>query len=445
MLARLDLSGAGPMLQSSFAVATAAQASLAAAALAAATLGEARNGVAQRVAVDRADAAAECTGRFRIDGRSPELWDPIAGLYACGDVGRGGWVRLHTNFAHHRDGVLRLLDLPVDSGVDRAAVAAALLRWSALEFEAAASAAGLVVAAARSSDTWRAHPQYACEAAPPLIEIERIGDAPARAWPALAEDALPLHGLRVLDLTRILAGPVAGRTLAHYGADVLLVNAPHLPNIAAIADTSRGKRSALADLRNPADRAVFDAALREAHVMVQGYRPGGLDALALGPAAAAELRPGLVYVTLSAYSPGGPWASRRGFDSLVQTATGFNIDEGAARAKPSPTALPLPILDMASAFFLALGTQAALLRQQREGGSWHVRIALARTGLWLRSLGRVADPQEAAALDVDAYLRTEPSGFGELACVPHAARFARTPIGRLRPAVAPGTDPLRWK
>ena len=175
----------------------------------------------------------------------------------------------------------------------------------------------------------------------------------------------------MLDLTRILAGPVGTRALAAYGADVLLVNSPHLPNIDAIADTSRGKLSAHADLRDPAGRAVFDAVLRDAHVFVQGYRPGGLQHLGYGAEALAEYCPGIVAVSLSAYGPEGPWAARRGFDSLVQTATGFNHAEAQAFGSGAARALPTQILDHASGYLIALGTCAALLRQQREGGSWH--------------------------------------------------------------------------
>ena len=326
-LKQVTLTGHDPVLASSFAVGAAAQASLAAAALAAAQIGAHRNGLRQQVRVDMRRAALECTGRFQIDGRTPELWDKIAGLYACRD---GRWVRIHTNFAHHRDGVLRLLGLPIGPDTPRDAVAAALIERDAFEFEDDAAAAGLVVAAVRSFDEWDAYPQSAAVAAQPLVAIEKIGEAPPIALPTLPRDASPLQSLRVLDLTRILAGPVGGRTLAAYGADVMLVNSPHLPNIDAIADTSRGKLSALADLREPSGREDLRAVLREAHVFIQGYRPGALASLGFAPLDVATTRPGIVMVSLSAYGESGPWAGKRGFDSLVQSATGFNIAEARA-------------------------------------------------------------------------------------------------------------------
>lgn len=440
-LRHLTLTGREPVLPSSFALGTAAQTTLAAAALAATELGQHRNGVRQQVQVDMRHAALECCGHFTIDGRVPEVWDKIAGLYRCsGD----GWVRLHTNFAHHRDGVLRLLGLPAGPDTERETVATALQQWQALDFEDAAAQAGLVVAALRRFDAWDAHPQSAALARDPLVVIDKIGEAQPLALPPLPLDARPLAGLRTLDLTRILAGPVGGRTLAAYGADVLLVNAPHLPNIEAIIDTSRGKLSALADLRNAEGRAGLLAVLREAHVFIQGYRPGALAALGFAPEAVARARPGIVMVSLSAYGESGPWAGRRGFDSLVQTATGFNHAEAQAAGSDQPRALPMQILDMATGFLMAFGAQAAVLRQQREGGSWHVRVSLARTALWLRELGRVADGLSAPRADFSGLMEPHASGYGRLLAMRHAAVFSHTPARWVRPSMPPGSHPLAW-
>jgi crotonobetainyl-CoA:carnitine CoA-transferase CaiB-like acyl-CoA transferase len=251
--------------------------------------------------------------------------------------------------------------------------------------------------------------------------------------------------VRVLDLTRILAGPVGGRALAAYGADVMLVNAPHLPNIEAIADTSRGKRSALVDLRTPQGRADMDALVAGAHVFIQGYRPGALQALGHGPEALAERRPGIVCVSLSAYGPQGPWRDRRGFDSLVQTATGFNVAEAEACGGPGkPRPLPMQILDEASGYLIAFGAAAALWRQQREGGSWHVQVSLAQTGHWLRQLGRVDDGFAVTPPPIEPFLETSASGFGELRGVRHSAQLGRTPAGWTRPSVPPGSSAPRW-
>jgi crotonobetainyl-CoA:carnitine CoA-transferase CaiB-like acyl-CoA transferase len=442
---RLRLVGAEPALPSSFAVGTAAQASIAAAALAATELGRLRNGLRQRVEVDMRHAALECCTHFRLDGRTLPVWDKLSALYPCGgDDGPDGWVRIHANFPHHRDGALRLLGLREGDGTEPAEVRAALRGWTALGFEQAAAEAGLVVAALRSFEDWDAHDQGRAVALQPVLQMRRIGDAPPRVLPPLPARSRPLRGVRVLDLTRILAGPVGTRALAAYGADVLLVNAPHLPNIDAIADTSRGKLSARADLRDAAGRAAFDRALGGAHVFVQGYRPGGLQRLGYGAETLAERFPGIVAVSLSAYGPVGPWSDRRGFDSLVQTAAGFNHAEASASGRGPARALPTQILDHASGYLIALGSCAALCRQQREGGSWELQVSLACTGHWLRGLGRVAGGFAAAAPDFAPYVRTQDSGFGRLEALRHAARLSMTPARWTRPSMPPGTHALAW-
>jgi hypothetical protein len=433
------LTGADPVLPSSFAVGTAAQASIAAAALAACELGHARGAPRQALSVDMVHAALECVGPFTVNGVAPEVWDKFSGLYACAD----GWVRVHANFAHHREGALRLLGL--DAAVaTREDAERAMASWRGIDFETAAADAGLVAMALRSFEQWDVTPQGRAVAAQPLFTIERIGDARPLALPRLAPDAPPLTGVRVLDLTRILAGPVGGRALAAYGADVMLVNAPHLPNIEAISDTSRGKFSTHIDLRTDAGRQAMGSLLAQSHVFVQGYRPGGLASLGFGPQQAAAQRPGIVYVSLSAYGTRGPWAMRRGFDSLVQTATGFNHAEGEAAGQGKPRPLPMQLLDHATGYLIAMGASAALWRQQREGGSWHVQVSLAQTAHWLRGLGRIEKGLAAAKPDATPYLEKYESGFGELVAMRHSAQLSRTPAVWRRPAVPPGTHPPAW-
>jgi crotonobetainyl-CoA:carnitine CoA-transferase CaiB-like acyl-CoA transferase len=433
------LTGFDPVFPSSFAVGTAAQAAIAAAALAACEVGHIRGTARQQVGVDMVHAALECTAWFSIDGRVPELWDKFSGLYPCAD----GWVRIHANFAHHRGGALKLLGLD-PATAQRADADRAMLSWRATEFESAAANEGLVATALRSFDAWDASEPGSAVAGQSLMSIERIGDAPPRPLPRLGPDQRPLEGVKVLDLTRILAGPVGGRALAAYGADVMLVNAPYLPNIEAIADTSRGKRSVHLDLCTPAGHGAMDRLLEQAHVFIQGYRPGGLAALGYGAQEVAARRPGIVYVSLSAYGNRGPWADRRGFDSLVQTAMGFNDAEGDAAGDGKPRALPMQILDEATGYLIAMGAAAALQHQQREGGSWHVQVSLAQTGHWLRGLGRVPDGLQAVKPDRESYVETAESGFGSLRALRHSAQLARTPAYWARPSVPPGSDPPSW-
>jgi CoA-transferase family III len=445
-LAAAQLPDGGSVMPSSFAVATAAQASLAAAALAAVEIGHQRQPGAARqtVRVEAEAAALECCAYFTVDGRELPAWDKLSGLYPCGaDLGAPGFVRIHANFAHHRDGALKLLGLPPGPATERDAVAQALRSWHAEVFETAAAEAGLVVAAVRSFEEWDAHPQGRALAHVPPLVIEALGGRAApRPWPQRADDARPLAGLRVLELTRILAGPVAGRTLAAYGADVLLLNSPTLPNIEAIADTSRGKLSAHLDLKTETGRATLRELLAGADIFLQSYRPGALDALGFGAEELARLSPGLVVATLSAYGGVGPWAHKRGFDSLVQTATGFNRAEALALGSATPKALPMQILDYGAGYLLAYGAMAALLRQRQQGGSWQVRVSLAAVGSWLRGLGRVTP--SASVPDFAPHLQAWDSGYGRLVAPGHAAHFSATPAAWTRPSMPPGSHPPAW-
>lgn len=436
----LTLAGREPQLPSSFRVAWAAQVSIAASALAAAEIWKLRSGQAQQVTVDMRHAMVECRSEryLRVDGKPPPpAWDAIAGVYKVGD----GFVRLHTNFPHHRDAVCRVLNC----AAERDAVQAALLRWDGEAFETAAYADGGVVAFMRSHEQWSATPQAEALAALPLISITKIGDAAPKPWP---EGARPLAGIRVLDLSRVIAGPVAGRTLAAHGADVLLISGPDLPAIPWLTiDTGRGKLTSFVELKSARGQATLRDLLAEADIFSQGYRPRALAQLGFSPDDAARINPGIVYVTLSAYGHAGPWAERRGFDSLVQTTTGFNHAEGRAAGVDGPKELPAQMLDHATGYFMALGAMMAKARQAREGGSWHVQVSLAQTGRWLWNLGRIADGLDVRDFTEEAvapFVERADSGFGALQSVRHAAILSETPAFWARPAMPLGSHPPQW-
>lgn len=435
------LTGSDPVLPSSFAVGTAAQVTIAASALAAATLWRYRGGRRQAVSVDMRHAAIEFLSEHfaRLDGVEPEdPWDRIAGTYQCGD---GRWVRLHTNFPHHRAGILRILECDYD----RQAVAAALRSWTAYGLEDAAAENGLCATAMRSFAEWDAHPHAHAVVTQPLVKITHIGDAPARGLPPSAR---PLSGVRVLDLTRVIAGPVCGRTLAVHGADVMNIASPNIPNLPRlVVDTGRGKLSAHLELRDKAGNERLTELLAQADIFVQGYRPGGLADLGFSPRDVARIRPGIVYVSLSAYGHVGPWSGRRGFDSLTQTATGINHAEAEAAGQTAPKALPCQALDHASGYLLAFGALTGLMRRIQQGGSWHVQVSLARTGRWLRDLGRAKNGLTVpapASDDVADLMEKAQSGWGRLHAVRHAAVLAQTPARWDRPSVPLGTHHATW-
>src|SRR3954453_2690871 len=444
-LARVRLTGEEPQIPSSFRVAIAGQTTIAAAGLAAAEIWRLRSGEAQDVSVELRRAVAECRSEryLRVDDKPPPpAWDAIAGVYRTGD---NRFVRCHTNFPHHRDAVCKVLGCEPE----REKVQAALMQWKSEDFETATYAAGGVVALMRSYDEWSALPQARALAELPLVSIEKIGEAPPKPWPQrLPKGDRPLSGLRVLDLSRVIAGPIAGRTLAAHGADVLLVSGPGLPAIPWLTiDTGRGKLTTFIELKSEAGRAQMRALLKDADIFSQGYRPRAIAALGFSPEEVARINPGIVYVTLSAYGQAGPWAERRGFDSLVQTTTDFNHAEGQAAGVEGPKELPAQMLDHATGYFMAFGAMMAKARQSREGGSWHVRVSLAQTGRWLWNLGRVAEgfaTEDLKGETVAPFMEEIPSGFGSLRAVRHSAMLSKTPASWRRPAMPLGSPPPEW-
>lgn len=365
-----------------------ARACVGACALAAAELAARRAGLAEvpGVRVDDGAVAAAFTSErhLRVDGREPVTFALLSRLWRTAD----GWVRTHANYPHHRERLLAALKVPQDLATVES-VASVLAGRSAQEVEEAVYAAGGLAVALRTPEQWAACAQGRAVARLPLVERGRLDAAPARVFPSLpsapspspSAPLLPAAGLRVLDLTRVIAGPVATRTLALLGADVLRVDPPGLPELPdQQADTGFGKRSATLDLT--ADRETFEALLGTADVVVTGYRPGALDRFGLSPEALAGRRAGLVVAQLSAWGADGPWAGRRGFDSLVQVATGIAVVEGTA---DRPGTLPAQALDHGTGYLLAAGVLRALTEQSYEGGSRYVRLALARTAAWLTS------------------------------------------------------------
>ncbi|HYD82342.1 MAG TPA: CoA transferase [Paucimonas sp.] len=439
---RIDSSA--PSLPSCFHVGPVAAATIGAQALAAADLWRLRCGRMQRIEVDmrRALAMFRSERYLGVDGKPPaDLWSPIAGYYQAGD---GRWIQLHTNFPHHRDGVLWVLECEDK----REAVAAAIARWRAEELEARLADEGMCASMIRTQEEWRIHPQAAALDGLPLFEIVRIGDAAADAAGTNLPAARPLSGVRVLDLSRVIAAPLAARTLAQHGADVLAIGAGHLPNITPLViDTGRGKRSAHLDLRLPEGRRRLLELVKNADVFLQAYRPDALAALGFSPEELCAARPGLIYVTLSAYGHAGPWSQRRGFDSLVQSATGIAWREGNAAGLEGPGKLPCQALDHATGYLAAFAAMVALQRRAREGGSWLVRVSLAQTGRWLQSLGANAGGVSAPDLradEIEPWLETIASPFGLVRAVAPVERMSETPPRFDRPPVPLGAHTPAW-
>ena len=413
------------VLHSAFAVSELATASIAAVGQELSRLMVAMNltPTAPEVVVDQRLASLWYRYSFKPDGwEMPSLWDAVAGDYQAAD----GWIRLHTNLPHHRAAALKV----IGTRADRDTVVQALKSWSIVDLETAIVAEGGVAAAMRSRAEWLDHPQGRSVSRDPLIGWHGPRNISPRDRPEASTNR-PLAGLRVLDLTRVLAGPVSTRTLAGLGADVLRIDPPDWDEPGVIPDISLGKRCSYLDLKSPEGLARLEGLLAEADVFVHGYRPGALDALGLNKAKRDQLAPNRVEVTLDAYGWQGPWAARRGFDSLVQMSSGIAHTGMIWAQADRPTPLPVQALDHATGYLMAAAVLSALAEAARGNTVMHAQLSLARTAELLAALGK-SDPAKAVKdpSPSDYNNTPETSGWG--------------PGYRLRSPLSVGKTKLRW-
>ncbi|HTB74447.1 MAG TPA: CoA transferase [Polyangiaceae bacterium] len=434
---RVELSGTAG-LPSVYQVGALATATVAAATAAVAAVHSARSGASPVVHVDRGHATAgfKCERLLEAQGWTlPPVWDPIAGDYRAQD----GFIRLHTNYRHHRDAVLRVLG----TAESREAVASAVSTWRAEDLESAVVAERGCAARLRTTAEWAAHPQGVAVSREPLFTVTtRSAGASLAATGLLGREGsayardrrgAPLAGVRVLDLTRVMAGPVCTRLLAAYGAEVLRIDPPGFEEGGALLpEMTAGKRRAFVDLRDASGRAAFERLLAGAHVMVHGYRADALDRLGYGAARRREINPDLIDVSHDAYGWSGPWAHRRGFDSLVQMSVGIADAGRAAARSDGPVPLPAQALDHGCGYLLAAAACRALVRLLVDGRASEVRLSLARTAKLLVDLGDSGDiaAPDLPAAAIDRWCETAATAWG--------------PVRRVRcPGWIDGVDP-RW-
>jgi crotonobetainyl-CoA:carnitine CoA-transferase CaiB-like acyl-CoA transferase len=443
----IEMRGSDPVLPTRFRIGEAASAAIAASAIAAAELWAQRTGRSQRqtISIDlRHAAAALRSARYlRVNSAAPkEPFDPLSGLYPARD---GRWVFLHCNFPNHRAAALKALGLSPDANRDM--VSRAVRDWDGLALEQAVHAAHGCAGLVRTQTEWLSHPQAVALGSLPVLEVDRIGDAPVEPAPSAAR---PLAGIRVLDLTRVLAGPTCARTLAEHGADVLKVSAAYLPHSGDVEiDTGLGKLSAFLDLRRPVDVQTLASLVGDGRcdVFSQSYRPGALAARGLSPEVLAQLRPGIICVELSAWGRAGPWAARRGFDTVAQCVSGMALIQGGGEA---PRIMPVSAIDYVSGYLMALGAIVALARRAREGGSWHVRVSLARTGKWLVDRGLLDSsaitgvPPELPEEEIARITMETRSPLGTIRHLAPVARMSETPPYWARPPGPLGHDAAAW-
>jgi hypothetical protein len=384
----VTFNGQDPIFPTPLLIGEVGAATIAAAAVGAARLWELRTGGMQTVEVD-VDAAAAGMRASRYIRREDENGPPLAGNNQITVRGgglpifqdrNGRWIYFQREFPNHRDITAKVLGCEYENE----ALARTVATWDAFELEQVVVDAGATAGVVRSYEEWSRHPQAQAIARLQLFDIVRIGDSPPEPLPA---GDRPLSGLRVLDQTRVIAGPTAARTLAEHGADVMHIGLNQLPeNPSQYLDGGHGKRAVEVDINTPEGLETVRRLVRDTDVFSQSIRPGSLDAKGLAPGNLAALRPGIVYLSLSAFGHEGPWAQRRGFDSVVQACSGI-CDELATDGRPRFA--PANPLDYATGYIAAFGIMVALKRRALEGGTYHVRVSLAQTGRWLAGLRRV--------------------------------------------------------
>ncbi len=458
----LTVEDGGGRLPSRLAVDEVAVACVGAALVAAGALHETRGGAPAITSLD-ADvvrAAVRSERYFAVEGQeSPGGFAPLSRFWAAAD----GWVRTHANFPWHREALLRAAGVKEADVEDLAEmVADAISCFGAAEFEERAFARGGVAAAVRTAAEWAGHPQGMAVASEPLAAAERFdGAGPRRREPLVSARGVPAPaaGVRVLDLTRVIAGPVGSRYLGALGAEVLRLDPPERPDLppGAPFDTLLGKRSAFLDFASPAGRERLEALLGGADVVLLGYRPGALERFGLAPDELAARHPGLVIVGLAAWGHTGPWSERRGFDSIVQAAAGIAAIE--ADGEGVPGALPCQLLDHGTGYLVAAAALDALREQEVRGGTHVRRLSLARTAHWLLEEsvgdagtgppndaaargGSVSDPSPAAA---EPPLASLDSPLGRAAAVPPPGAIDGEPLAWPGALTAYGADAPEWR
>lgn len=450
----VDIVEGPPALATRFHAEEAAAAVLAATGTLAADLWSDRTGECQTVSVSTREAATGLVSflhqAFEDKTRAPSLrpddadrGTPAMGFFQTKD---GRWVYLHPSFPPSAAKLHALVGSPAD----REAVAASVSNWTAMDLETAIAQAGICGAMARTPEEWDASEQGRILASRPVVEVVKIADGPPMPLPA--DGAAPLSGVRVLDLTRVLAGPTCARTLAQYGADVLYVASPKLPFTAGfVTDTNHGKLSTHLDLTDPADLTRLKDLAGSADVFSQGYRTGGLERMGLGVLDLARLRPGIVYVSINAYGHEGPWRNRPGWEQLAQTVTGMAHLHGQhmADGAKGPILQPGAVTDYTTGYLAALGGLIALRRRARFGGSYMVRVSLSQTAVWMRGLG-IAGPERLDAVqpvtteEVEAWKIDSDTGFGRVRHLRPGVILSKTPTRWARPVVPLGTHPPAW-
>ena len=403
----LQISGIDPVMDSKFKLGEVAAAAHASVGVGVNDIWQLKTGRRQKIQISVRSAAASLKSNKFIEirqrnGEYQKLVDKdhefnrqLNGIYRSKD---GRWVLPHFGLNHLRDRMLSLLE----ACPDQSSISKAVLKWNAIDLENAIAELNLCGGMVRGNSEWLAEPHGKTLSKKPVIEIIKIGESDPEPIPSSSR---PLGGVRVLDLTRILAGPIAARTLAEHGADVLMVTAENLPQVHAyVADTSHGKRSCFVDIKeNEGARKLKDLTIG-ADIFSQGYRPGAMEKLGFGPEELSEIRPGIIYLSINCYGFDGEFSNRGGWEQVAQIMTGLTTIEDESTKMNSPSLLPAAANDYITGYLGAYGALLALARRAKEGGSYHVRVSLCQTAMMIYRNGKIQDglaPEELSLSEIE--------------------------------------------
>lgn len=452
----VTITGSDPLFRTPFRIGETLAMALAARGVAANDLWELRTGTRQTLSVDARAAAMtslygrevtllrdEKTGQYMPVPVAPALKHMVS-MTQPWQAADGRWVLPHTNLPHLQRRVFDVLNC--EDTVE--SVRTAVSRWRADDLDRAIAAVGACAAKVLTPEEWLAHPQGAYLAARPVVEITRIADSAPEPLPS--GGGQPLSGIRVLDLTRILAGPTTSLGLAEHGADVLMVTAPGLPQVPSfVRDTSHGKRSCFLDITRADQATTLRALVRDADILVEGYRPGRLAAHGFGPDDLVALRPGLIYVSVNCFGSGGPLASRAGWDQIAQAITGICHTQGEATGAGQPRLAPAPVCDFLTGFLGTFGALVALARRAREGGSYRVQVSLCQAAMLFQRQGLIDSFHDAPGYltpdEFDAVsVQVDNTCYGDLKTLGPVLRMSDTPCRWSRPTPRLGSDTAEW-
>jgi len=439
---RITIHGADPVYSTQFRIGEAAAVANAACGVAAAEIWSSRGGRNQTISIGVREAAAALGSYDNLSVTAaggvpipPHISSVLGTPFQCKD---GRWIKLVGALPHFEAGTLGILgcDLSLD------AIAAAVAGWKSEELESSLATIGMPAAVFRTPSEWLAHPQGRILAAQPEVQVTKISDGPAHGIGPGGLARRPLQGVRGVDLTRVLAGPSTARILAALGASVMHVAAPQIDEQTVyVVDTGHGKFSCYLDLNRAADLRKLRALIMDAHVVVQNFRATSFERRGFGADAVAAMRPGIIYANINCYGFDGPWVHRRGYEPQADASTGLTT---AAAPTAAPHPLPVPATDYTTGSLGALGVLAALIRQAGEGGSYRVDASLARTAMWIQSMGTV-DPARATGVgSVDEFMIESETAFGRLRHFRPSLQMDATPLAWTLPPVPLGTHEPTW-